>query len=386
MKQYSLGILIIGVLIFSSESAHAQSLDRVRINGYGTWGYGNTNGHRYQLGTEVGEFDHVSFTLALTVNPYDEMNVVAQVNWEEDRGGLQSQLEYAFGEWALADQLKLRFGRVKQPFGIYAEVFNVGTIRPFLMLPQAIYGAQGFTAKSYNGIGLTGSFFTSGGWGLQYDLYGGLIKNKYAVPGTLLLNPVVALESQVELEFRITDTIGGRVILDMPWGDFKLGLSGYSGTQVDFAVVETLGIAELSFDVYGALMEYVDNHWWIRGEYANFKQGDLLRSDGGYLETAYKLDANWQLAVRYDWWNGEIPIFATLPTPAYISQILDHQDLAVGLNYWLRSNFVFKLSFHLVEGNRFAYPDDPLVIQSILTGSDLEKNTTLLQFGVQYSF
>ena len=68
------------------------------------------------------------------------------------------ELDYAFAEWFVSDALKIRMGRVKHPFGLYGEIFDVGTLRPFYLLPQSIYGPNGFTAKAYNGVGLTGNY------------------------------------------------------------------------------------------------------------------------------------------------------------------------------------------------------------------------------------
>ena len=41
-----------------------------------------------------------------------------------------------------------------------------------------------------------------------------------------------------------------------------------------------------------------------------------------------------------------------------LTELGEHEDLALSLNYWFNSNLVFKLSYHLVDGNIFAVPDD----------------------------
>lgn len=61
-------------------------------------------------------------------------------------------------------------GKVNQPFGISTEVFDVGTLRPFQVLPQAFYGPVGLTSESYEGVGLTGSFPLLNSWHLSYDV------------------------------------------------------------------------------------------------------------------------------------------------------------------------------------------------------------------------
>lgn len=79
------------------------------------------------------------------------MVINTQVSLATGYIGDEIKLDFAFGEWAFSDALKFRMGKVKCPFGIYSEVFDVGTIRPFYALPQAIYGAPGIVTKSYFG-------------------------------------------------------------------------------------------------------------------------------------------------------------------------------------------------------------------------------------------
>ena len=57
----------------------------------------------------------------------------------------------------------------------------------------------------------------------------------------------------------------------------------------------------------------------------------------------------------------------------------------MGLNYWWNPNFVFKLSFHHVDGNRFAGPDLQELAQAVASGT-LQKKTNLVLFGAQFSF
>jgi hypothetical protein len=55
--------------------------------------------------------------------------------------------DYGFAEWRFSDALRLHAGRMKHPFGIYSEIFDVGTLRPFYTLSQSVYGAQVDYAK-----------------------------------------------------------------------------------------------------------------------------------------------------------------------------------------------------------------------------------------------
>jgi len=60
----------------------------------------------------------------------------------------------------------------------------------------------------------------------------------------------------------------------------------------------------------------------------------------------------------------------------------EHEEWAVGLNYWFIYNFVLKASYHYITGNRFAISSD---LQEILD-EGIEENTQLFIFGAQFSF
>jgi len=356
----------------------------VDLHGFGGWAFGETDGNRYTVGTENGEYDNAAFALNLNANPYENLNLVFQMDLELENSEVDVELDYAFAEWFFSDAARFRIGRVKHPYGLYAEVFDVGTVRPFFFLPQSIYGPQGFTAKAYNGLGVTGTRYGAGDWGVQYDVYGGQIQGELAFPGPLSANPAEALEGEVENNFEINDLLGLRINLLTPVEGLLFGVSAYSGDE-RFPDGSEANV-EFDRDVYGGHVEYIGSRLWVRTEFAHFEEGDRFEEDGAYLELAYKLTEHWQLAARYDEWDAEIPGIDTANFPDFFQQILEHQETALGLNYWFNPSFVVKLSYHLIEGNRFAFPDDPQVIQQSIFTNDLEDETDLLVFGAQFSF
>ena len=69
--------------------------------------------------------------------------------------------------------------------------------------------------------------------------------------------------------------------------------------------------------------------------------------------------------------------------PASGRSSLEHDDLAVSLNYWFNSNLVLKFGYHKIEGNLFAHPAD--IFQAIIEDR-LDDSTDLITFGAQFSF
>ena len=59
------------------------------------------------------------------------------------------------------------------------------------------------------------------------------------------------------------------------------------------------------------------------------------------------------------------------------------EDAAAGLNYWFSPQFVVKLSYHHVDGNRFARPEEA---GETLRSGGLDSHTNLVALGAQFSF
>jgi hypothetical protein len=280
-------------------------------------------------------------------------------------------LDYAFAEWRFSDALRLRLGQVKQPFGISTEVFRIGTVRPFLELPQAVYGPVGLTGgKAYKGIGLTGTH-VAGRWTLRYDLYGGgLTQEEFVTPELFLLGVPVTEENEFELE-ATRDVVGGRLVVQSPVTGLSVGVSAYGGKEIGSSHRVVVGLQA----------EYLSDRWSLRTEYAHEDVKNDLTATGLYGEAAYRLGDHWQFATQYGRHTSALgpPIVVDAPS------LLEHKELALGLNYWFSPALVVKLSYHRVDGNRLAAPE-PDELEAQVREGTLARKTNLYQFGAQFSF
>jgi len=372
--------------LFPAHGFAATTSNSLDLHGFGGWAYGKTDHLLYNVGSPDGKYDNADFALSVAAHPDSRLSLVAQVFFQGGSTGLGDgqdvQLDYAFAEWFVSDAFKVRVGRVKHPFGLYGEVFDVGTVRPFYILPQSIYGLNRFTAKAYNGIGITGNHDLGAGWSVQYDLYGGEIEGDFEVPGKLSNRPADALQPRVDLGFRVEDTIGGRVILSTPIDGLDVGVSAYWGDET----IETSVFAPASRSTYLVHGEYLDDRWTIRGEWGSLTTKHQNEEHGKYLEVARKVGPHWELAVRADDWDADLPGRDLRLLPAVFPQFLEHRDYAAGLNYWLSPSFVVRLDVHRVEGNRFALPESAQALAGAVTTGRLDDQTRLVVFGAQFSF
>jgi len=375
---------ILGCLALSLAGlpALAQSVtSTIDIHGFGGWAYGKTDGHKYSLGREDGEYDNAEFALNVSAKPMEQLSIVAQMRLESGAEENQAELDYAFAEWRFHDAARVRAGRVKHPFGIYGEIFDVGTVRPFYSLPQSLYGANGFTARAYNGAGITGNV-PVGKWNLQYDVYGGQIEGDFETPGLLSTSQQYFNEPAITFGYRVENAYGGRLNISTPIDGLTVGASGYSGqAYTDLSNVDTD-----KRDVYAGHAEYARERFAVRSEWGRLKNGGDFTVDAGYIETSYRLGEHWQVAARWDQLDVTLPGVNLSRLPAIFPQLLEHREAALGLSYWFSPSFVVRGSYQHTDGNRFAFPETSDQVKAALASGSLDRETNMVLVGAQFSF
>jgi hypothetical protein len=345
----------------------------VSIHGFGSWAFGRTSDNVYLAGTPSGEFRFVSMALNLAARVEDKLLVHAQGEVREDSEDTHTTLNYAFAEYAVSDNLKLRVGQVKHPFGLYTEVRSVGTLRPFLDLPQGFYGPVGFSGDSYKGVGIAGTA-DAGAWALSYDLYGGGNDlHKFAAPEQYYAGSTLQDVEQESESQSTRNVVGGRLVVQAPLPGLRVGTSAYTGILNEPAANRRTVVALQA--------DYRTNRLTIEAEGAHEKQVRDERSTGGYVQVAYKLTPRWEIAGQGDYLTNRFFGVGHDSTPS----LQRHKEAAVALDYWLSSGFVVKAEYHRVNGNRFSmpYPQDLL---GVLSANALRTTTHLIQFGGQFSF
>ena len=339
--------------------------DKVWLHGYGNWAYGKTDGNAYMNGNDEGNYDEMEFSLSVAAEPVERTSIHAQIFIEKSEEGSEASVDFAFAEYGFNPALKFRIGAVKQPFGIFTEIFDVGTLYPFVNLAQGIYGPAGFVAESYLGLGFTGRLDVGSGWQMQYDLYGGEMESDLATPWADEDG-----DEAGEASTDIQDLVGGRLNLTSPGQSVTGGISAYTGSED----TETFGEGSESHrhTAYGAHLEYFLGPATLRAEYAG-QDTEEYTSNAAYAEAAWKLTTHWLVAARYDWAKTDLEEDAGVE-----SSLLEHRDIGLAVNYFFNPNFVLKLAWHQVTGNRFTSLDDE--------DAEQDEKTNLVSFGTSFSF
>ena len=399
-------VMLAASLLGMAPAAHAGGIgDTVQVHGYGSWSYRRLRnpGYYYNEATRDGNYTNVSATLNVAAQPTDQLLTVIQANWRlrEDRTAdtillpnpsplappgayaalpigtvtrtpiSEIDLDYAFAEWTVNDAFKIRAGQVKLPFGLYTEIWDVGTLRPFLTLPQGIYGNQATVAEAYQGGGITGVFH-SGDWSFMYDLYVGQVTftfdyfptNAYQVP-------------------TLSDVFGGRISVFTPVEGLSMGISGYFGlrTSVNFLRGERA--------TGGVYVDFTGQQWTIRAEGVMGRTENVGLAGSAYGEIAYKITENIQVAGRFDYYHLDFAQLLEYNVPTSMGR---HRELTGGLNYWFSPNFVIKSSYSFVYGNRFSLPENFIIdfLTPIITFPPAfyypDRTNHVFMAGAQFSF
>jgi hypothetical protein len=341
---------------------------KLLVDGSGGVAYGITNHNNIQFdameAVPHGSFRNTDLNLTLTARPEDRITFAAQLFFEDGFDGGQAGLDWAFAQYAVSDQLKLRAGKIRMPFGLSAEVESIGTLRPFYSLPSSIYGSAGVASPAFFGGSITGTFNLDESWAISYDLFGGEMQVEMSEPFLRLTDTLVPGSTFEPLHERVRNIVGGRFSLTTPVDGLLVRVSSYRG-QLD----------DSSIDAEVLSLEYQTEKWLFRAEGLRGHERDS--SFGGYVEVAYRLDSHWQVAGRVD----------VLKTDSSVvqgdSSLLHHRGLEAGLNYWFSPRLVAKAAFSDMVGNRVAFPQQ--LDDAILAGN-LPSRTRAFTLGTQFTF
>jgi hypothetical protein len=346
----------------------------VEIHSYGGWAYGRTSANILLAGRPEGDTRSATMALNLFKRIDEKLSIHGQLfvdSFEQTNVGL----DYAFADYKVDDHLSFHVGQVKQPFGIYTEVFDVGTLRPFIDLPQSVYGPIGFTGESYTGLGLTANK-ELGDWTVTYDAYvGGATLQKLVTPELYLRGNTVPVQSvSDEVEQQSTrNVIGGRVVFQTPVRGLTFGGSSYTGI-LDEAAANRRTVVALQ-------ASYRSDRLTVESEAAHQDEVNDERANGGYLLAAYRVTPEWQVGAQYDVLTNRFAAVSSASAPS----LEVHRDAAVVISRWFSRSLALKAEYHLVRGNRFALPL-PSELASTIAANELHTTTHLVQLGAQYAY
>lgn len=365
-----------------SQGLSAQEAQRYTLQGFGGWAYGQTDNDNFfgYSASPDGVWDNYYFALNVGAKPMEKLSIRAQAFWGDDLRGQRTNLDYVFAEWAQSPSLKLRVGKVLVPFGLYSETYDVGTLRPFYLLPQFYAGTLGLIPKAYLGGGVTGAPRLGESWELQYDVFGGQIEfEPFFLDRITGQDPATGMPVFTTTQEQMVgqDMIGGRLLLQSSERglDFGGSLIHMGNVQVPEGSPLQLGSANL----YNLRAQYQKGPLAARAE---FFKGTSESSEGvesWYAEASYRFLKKWQVAAQYESSKILVPAGDT-SIPETLKR---SESVGLALNFWVSPEFVLKLNGYAVDGNMVAKPANAGLAAVLGT---IDQQTGVLVMGAQFSF
>jgi hypothetical protein len=369
-------LLLAFALVPMTGRALAQGDERLKIGGVGGWaaGYTDNDNQFGRIASHELAVDNYYLALNVASQVSKDVQIHSQIHWQADLFDQEVHVDHVFVDWKVSKVHSLRVGKIKNPLGVYTDIFDVGTLRPFYLLPQGLYCD---VPEGYVGAGVNGRH-PVGKWELEYDVIAGQMEFEDSIEDVpVAINPLsgqpVWASLRVSTEGR--NFIGGGFVVHPPVTGLEIGSSYYSldvwsgpqgGTLTHTATERT--------KVLAATGEYLNDRTTLRAEGMRVRGGTVI--DAFFVEAAYKLTDHWQAAVMTDWRRRD----ATLVP---VAQLAKHRSIGAALNYWVVPNVVFKLNGYHITGNRLARPDDAVNVG--LAGA-LDNTTNAVVFGTQFSF
>ena len=328
MKRFILVFLMmLCTIVLYSGSAFAISMDEFKLNGFFDLEYEGAYQDDSSKGNNNGSFDQVHFNLLMEFPLSDNVTVKGHIEYEhspkiekgDDAKG-EINLEWAYLEYIINNDIGIRGGSFLTPFGIYNEIHDATPTYASVRTPWGIYRADkvgGFVMipKFSTGISMLGKYYTDGDLNLNYVVY--------------ISNGENTDSNEAEADDNSNKAIGGRLMIS-PIPGLTVGGSYFTGKK---------GTTKDNHSTWAGSAEYTIRNIGLRAEYASSKLADTTQN-GSYGEVSYRVLRRITPYLRYGMFD-----------PDDEGDKDEWSELVYGINYELQPNFIIKIENRHFNGN-----------------------------------
>ncbi|MGC3957559.1 MAG: hypothetical protein QM813_06250 [Verrucomicrobiota bacterium] len=364
-----LSALVVTALATGAANAYDLNLGKdqtVSFHGFLSQGYIASSEYNYLAPntTDGGSFEFTEIGVNATYSPFSRTRIAVQGFAFDvgDVGNFNPILDYASLEYAFADEIGFRGGRIRKPGGIYNHIQDLDLARTSVLLPQGIYDVRWRDfSTSLDGAELFGNIPMNKAGSLSYEAFGGymhlsdeggiatLLKNSFAGTGTTLNG----LDSFLN--------VGAQLWWNTPLEGFRVG--GYVGNAFEFAYDYTAGglfpaRSESDAFVTQFSLEYLWKSWTFQAEYYS------LALDGqSVMSTPFGAVVTPSTSHQDAWYTGAAYRFNSwLEVGSYYTQFYTSQgerngpndtfqkDLALSFRFDVKDWWIVKLEGHWIQG------------------------------------
>lgn len=315
----------------------------------------------------ASELRELGTNLSWRANPDWLISAQLLARWagSSDEGDLR--LDYGFVDHTLyangEDQIGVRFGKIKNPYGFYNITRDVAHTRPGILLPQAVYIDElRNTFLAAPGVSLNGNY--------SFD-------NSLMEWSVNVLRPDVDAPSLTNYmltnqpgHFEGENSVLGQVIWEQEGKGWRMGLTlgnvkmAYHTTPADF-----LRPGKIALHTGVLSLEHNRETWSVTAEYALTRQrrdgfmpflpnGALDKDttvEAGYVQGVYRFTPRWRSYARYEFLyldrddrNGRA--FNALSGGAVPATQRFSRDKVIGIRFDPDSSWSFSAELHNVDG------------------------------------
>ena len=281
------------LMLPAAQAAKLGDMD-IAVNGYLTAGMTSSDNDRGEFLHTVDDdfsFDVDSVMgLRVGIQVDDKLSVALQVRASGRDTDDSLEVDWAYADYQVNDELNVRGGRIAFPVFMISEVIEVGYAYPWIRPPVEVYGQVPFTSMygadmlyrtSWGGIDWTVQPFLG-----NEDTEGllGITNANSAAFGNLI--PA----GSVEAEFDVEDIIGFNISADLGWSSYRVGYVQAEGTATSPAIFQALNLiqgVDASFFNAGMTLDW--ENWVGNSEFTHAKLDGLYPdSTAWYVTLGYR--------------------------------------------------------------------------------------------------
>ena len=368
--------LLLSGLLLATSPAWADELagPRYHIQGFAAQGLiGSTNNRFFGDSRDGVSTEFTEAGLHGTWQPLDAVRLSGQVLYrhagESDKDGLR--VDYAQADWQFyqteINQLGLKFGKVKLPYGLYNETRDVPFTRPGILLPQSVY-----VDNSRDLLLAAPGAFLHGASVQKYgavDFLLGWVRPNFDSPSV----DYSFLGTTRPGKLKGKGALGARLRWDLPT-DTTLALT-YANAEADYAPgsADVLRAGNVHFrNLLFSVQQRLDT-LTLTGEYGEprfdtagfgrFLPDSHRVIQAAYLQGEWRFHPQWELMLRYDVFYRDLNdkngrrLQATTGLPAHS---MFARDSTLGLRWDATPNLMLRAEYHHVNGTGWLPgPDNP---------------------------
>ncbi|MCP4214161.1 MAG: hypothetical protein GY765_05870 [bacterium] len=366
---------------------------KINIHGYISQGFLFSNHNNYLARSQKGSFQFNELGINFSTDVTDKLRVGIQLAARDigDTGNDKVIIDWAFADYRWRDWLGIRVGKIKAPTGLYNKSRDLDMLRPFVLLPQGVYGEHfRDISTAMKGIGAYGNVSLKTLGDISYQLLFGTVDipkesgltkavegwnpfkvEKYDVDNLYCLaliwqTPLEGLRigtHRGEVGLNMLGTLGSDIIISVPFPPYNLTIA-QAGTPMTVELTDFLQV------VYS--LEYSWKDFLLAGEYRREYQTMVsavagldaveIKNDSEmyYVAVSYRFNKTFEAGMYYSLFYRNRDDRDGTKTPYEPTFVAFQKDVCLSLRFDLNDHWVAKLEGHLMDGTALCFYQDNL--------------------------